>query len=285
MNSPEPSGRSSEELATLVGDIPRRLQEAGVNLSPAVPSAIRSPDIFFTAEAVSVEQVIGTIAQAQARMVFLESTTFDSALLVEPSELEYDEVMDVIARAAARDGDLSDVRLTWAVDGLLCVWSCTAGWSDRLSDDAEEAAIRARDGQREDFELESRERVREAARLREMLLADPTFRLATVNKRTAVAKAVLAAHGENLDSVFSERLFMSALRQQASIASEHQEMLLQERADEIAAELRSREPRLSFATKAQQLAGAAQYLSSMADGWMLSSQFIDRIRRLAFDIG
>src|SRR5688572_27706061 len=109
---------------------------------------------------------------AQPRVVFLEAEAFDAGSIVE-NDVGDAAAVDALRRpAAARDGELYGLTMTWSVDGLLCAWFATTTWYDELTDEAEIATEHVRGMEDLTEELQLEQRREQFARRRALVLDD-----------------------------------------------------------------------------------------------------------------
>lgn len=269
---------STTELEDLFGDLPRRLEEVGVAASPAEFSSSRQPDIFFVHPVSSVDDVLSLLRLVSPRVVYVSPHFFDPDLLVEESDRELPGVEELLSEARGREGDLFRVNLTWASDGIIHTWFATADWYDALSDEADIAVEAAKGLHAIDRDLRREQYREQFARLKDLIFADVDFRKATVNKRTTAAKSLIASSGEVIEDPWLERHLLRELRQDAALEVIRQEQLLEPQLDELATRLIESNRWVNVPTRARQKTAIASFVIEASNGWMVSDDFIERLR-------
>lgn len=260
-----------EDLAILELTIRSMMADAGVQVARVYPATRRPPDVYFVYPATQPGALVDMFVSMSPATVFVDSERFDA---------EGFETTDDGLREAAQtyDGEVRQVNVLWARDGLLYEWLATADWHDELLDEAEIAQTHARGIEQMEYEL-ALERSRNAhQKLAELVLGSPEFRGATTNRRTAQAQLTMNAHEDLVADLLFESRFVTNVRRNASIEVARWERELgadEQLPAQIAAVLDLR------VSQTQQKRQVAELLRERADGWALSEAFIDQIWREA----
>lgn len=265
-------------LETLLGAIPDLLRESGVVVSPVHYTGLRQPDMLFDHPEAPLPEVLELICLSRPRTVFLAPNLFDSEQLVEGRDRELPGLDVLLREASQRDGEVFGLTMTWVLDGVLCTWFARARWYERLLDEADIVVEAAQGIDDIDRDLHREQNLEDLERWKAMILADAVFRRSTVNKRTIVAKTLFAAQGEAVEDPWLERHLLKEVRQAAAIAVLQHEQHLGARIPEISERLTASNLWVNVRTQSKQMAAVAQFVGEVADGWMLSALFLDRVR-------
>jgi hypothetical protein len=265
-------------LETLLGAIPDRLRGAGVAVSPVHFTGLRQPDMLFHHPEAPLADVLELIGISRPRAVFLAPNLFDSEQVVERPEGELPDLDALLRKASQRDGEVVGLTMTWVLDGMICTWLASARWCEQLIDEAEIIVEAAQGIDDIDRGLRWKQNREQLARCKAMILADAGFRRATVNKRTTVAKTLLAAQGEVIEDPWLERHLLKEVRQAAAIEVSQHEQNLDSQIPDIAERLIASDLWVNVRTQGQQMTAVAQFIIEVADGWMLSELFRKQVR-------
>jgi len=281
VNEPTNNQYTTSDLDSFLDEIPRHLSEAGIPVSPVRHTGARNADLLFFHPTAGLTEVLELITMSRPRVVFLEGNVFDASASLKGAVANLDPAHPVRREAKQRDNDTYSLTMTWSIDGQLCMWLATAAWHNELTRAAEIAVERARS--LDDLELERhRKRSREQiARCRDLVLEDPRFRAATVRNRATVAKVLLAERGETFGSPELEFELLRKLRQRAALAVTEQEQRLEGQIEDIAEQIVTSDVWVDIQTQRQlqQKRDVIKFVVNVADGWMLSQDFLDQVWR------
>ena len=260
-----------EDLAILELTIRSLMADAGVHVAQVYPATHRPPDVYFVYPTTQPGALVEMLVSMAPATVFVDSERFDAD--------EFETTDDGVREAAQTyDGEVRQLNVLWARDGLLYEWLATADWHDELLDETEIAQSHARGMDQMEYEL-ALERSRNAhQKLAELVLASPEFRGATTNRRTAQAQLIMDAHQDLVADLLFESRFVTNVRRNASIevARWEQELGADEKLPaQIAAALDLR------VSQTQQRRQVAEQLRERADNWALSEAFVEQIWREA----
>lgn len=275
---------SSADIELLLAEIPAQLQEAAVPVSPVHYTGLRQPDMLFTHPAAELGAVLDLIRQMRPRVVFLEASRFDTDEFIDANKNDIPGIAELRRQAQQYVGEPHEITLTWAADGLISTWFATTGWYDDLVYELEIATQAAEGIDEIDRGLRQDQTREQFSRCKSLILADPGFRGASVNKRSVIARTLLTSHGEELDDRWMERHLLQEVRQEASIAVAQQEQTLATRVAELAEQLVTSDLWVDVRTQARQKAAVAEFVVAVADGWMLSEEFREALRDAALQV-
>lgn len=264
-----------EDLAILELTIRSLMADAGVRVAQVYPATHRPPDVYFVYPSTPPSTLVEMLVSMAPATVFVDSERFDSD--------EFETTDDELREAAQTyDGEVRQVNVLWARDGLLYEWLATADWHDDLLDETEIAQTHARGMDQMEYEL-GLERSRNAhQKLAELVLGSPEFRGATTNRRSAQAQLIMDAHQDLVADLLFESRFVTNVRRNASIEIARWERELgtdEELRAQIAAALDLR------VSQTKQKRQVAELLRDRADGWALSEAFVEQIWREAREHG
>ncbi|WP_230005927.1 hypothetical protein [Microbacterium sp. Bi128] len=274
---------SSADLEALSVDLPRALAENGVSVSPAEFSTIRTPDVYFVHPIASIDDVLELLRLITPRVVYVSPDFFDPDSLVDVEDRDLAGLEEILRQAREHEGDLSRLSLTWASDGLVHTWFATPDWYDALSDEADIAVEAAKGLHDIDRDLRQQQFRKQFARCKAAIFNDPNFRGATVNKRTPAAKAVLASTGEVIEDPYFERHLLRELREEAALEVIRQEQILGADLAALADRVVTSNGWFRLPTLIRQRAAISSFVLEVAEGWMLSDDFIERLRAAIVD--
>ena len=270
---------TTEGLEALLGAIPDRLREAGVAVSPVQYTGLRHPDMLFNPPEAPLSEVLELIVISRPRVVFLAPNVFETEEWVGGRERDLPGLL--LREASQRDGEVFGLTMTWVLDGVVCTWLIRARLYERLLDEADIVAAAAQGIEEIDRGLRQEQNRGELARWEAMILADAGFRGATVNKRTTVAKILLAAQGEVIEDRWLEGRLLKEVRQAAAIEVSQREQYLESQIPDIAERLIGSDLWVDVRTKGKQRTAVAQFIGEVTDGWMLSEPFLEQVRDAA----
>lgn len=274
----DPDEYDTPALDALLIELPDRLREAGVAVSPVNYSHLRERDLLFVHPVAQISDVIELVRITQPRVVFVEAEHFEAISLVAEDDRVLSGVAQVLSDAQAHEQDLFRLSLTWVADSVVSTWFATARWFDLLTEEADIAVEAARGFMQLDHDLRQQQNRERYDRLRAAIIADAEFRAATVNKRSTVVRARLAASDEAFDDPWLERNLLREVRQEAAVEVARQENDLGNQLDEVANKLVSSDHWRNVRTLAQQKTTIARFIVDVSDGWMLSEQFLEQLR-------
>ncbi|PDQ36062.1 MAG: hypothetical protein B5766_02665 [Candidatus Lumbricidophila eiseniae] len=281
MNEPTNNQYTTSDLDSFLDEVPRHLSEAGIPVSPAHYTGARDTDLLFRHPTAGLTEVLELITMSRPRVVFLEGNVFDAKASLKGAVANLDPVHPVRREAEQRNDDTYRLTMSWFIDGQFCMWLATAAWYDELTRAAGIAVEHARN--LADLELERhREHSRkQLARCRDLVFEDPRFRAATVRNRVTVAKVLLAERGETFGSPELELELLKKLRQKAALAVTEQEQRLAGQIEDIAEQIVTSDVWVDIQTQRQlqQKGDVIKFVVNVADGWMLSQDFLDQVWR------
>ncbi|KAA9144830.1 hypothetical protein F6B41_00775 [Microbacterium lushaniae] len=256
-----------EDMDGVLPSVRSNLAEAGITVAPAYPSWHRKQDVIFTHEDVAPDEVAELIRTMAPDVVFVQESTFDARDLDTEDEA-----------AAGYDGAVYQVEVMWPSAGLLYLWFATAAWYDNLLAETEIAAYQERGLGQMEFEL-TMQRARAAHQeLMGYVLASPEVRRATTNRRTPHVTVVMDAHPELVEDLFSSRSFPKFAREAAAAEVARWESAL-DGDEDVLAEVA--EAIIGARSLAREREITGEVLRARADGWTLTTDFVERILRRA----
>lgn len=159
------------ELATLATTVTAFASQRDLTVVPAVPERDLGPEVHLYPAVVDLAGFLDLAGTLGGGVLYLDTAPFD------PDEGEVEEPP---AELLARRGQLGQVTVAFAVNGLTHFWRQRAPWYQQWEDLAATPRIRAFLSDREPDEDRptEEERARLAGELIAILLADPQFRAA-----------------------------------------------------------------------------------------------------------
>ncbi|APF32856.1 hypothetical protein BO218_00465 [Microbacterium paludicola] len=260
------------------------LEEVGVSASPALYLQMREPDVEFVHPLATIDQVLELLRITAPRFAFVYLHFFDPQLAARGQDRDVPEVVEMLDRARAYEGDLFRVDVTWMAGGVISTWSAFVDWYDTLLEDAEIATEAAKGIREIDLDARRQRSGELFARLRTLIMADTGFRKATVNKRTTIAKLLIAAQAERFEDPWLENRLLQDLRQEATIEVTLQEQQHEDEIENLAAQIVASNYWVNVGTQSKQKAAIAAFMLDVSDGWMLTESFLSRVRSAVLDI-
>lgn len=238
-----------------------------------------------SAASVTLDMALDIAATARAPFVSHSESRFNGELLrtlvAEEGELPQ-KVVRVITQASSHEGAIEELTLQWPAHGLIFKWVAEADRHEHLWDLLSEAT--AEESQESDKEMAEQQKIHNA-HLRKFeikLAASREFRGASVQKRRAIAESVAGSISDDLVDSWGGRMAITEAGRAAKRAAYEYELILSSQVADLVAQLAAREDWPSAATISVIRDLTAKLLIGKADGYRLSTAFVNEVAQLAF---
>ncbi len=272
-------------MADLITELDRLIVDLGLAvMAVQVTPAGDGPDVDVGREEMPLTAFVRAAHQAGARILYRITREFDleefSASLPDDGDEEARAARARLLRQARRHkGEVTEVEVAFACDGVLHRWSTTPSWYDRLRDDADTARASAH-GERND-PVDRGEREALVQRLAAELAAMPAFRRRGSTEHGARAAAY--EHAEMIplldrpDADWTADGILRRARTRVDTETERRYEALTARLPELAEELAADERFLAFTRVADRRDHASEFLAERNDGYRPPVRIRDRL--------
>jgi hypothetical protein len=264
-----------DDLAGLATTVTGFATAENLTVVPTVPEHDCGPEVCLTPDELDLPGFLALAGKLGGGVVYLRAVPFDP-------DSELDQPDDPPARLTARKGQIGQISVAFAANGLIHFWEDRAAWYlewEQLADSSVHADGYGPEGQTE--RLDAEERARLAGELAEAILANPQFRVASRGDRQRLARLALPAGTDHWASWDAVREACDRAQQMTETACGQ----LQDRLDELAAELLATPAWQQASSPAARKQAAGQFLVPHADGFsptpLVRDELYARAQRLA----
>jgi hypothetical protein len=265
-----------EDLADLGTLVVRFADREHLAVIPAVPEHEYGPEVCLGPEELDLPGFLDLAGSLGGGVLYLRAVPFDPGS-------DDDQPENPPEHLTGRKGQVGQVSVAFAANGVVHFWEQFAAWYLEWRQLAGSAPPRApdTDGEDEAWRLGEEERARQATELADMILADPEFRAGSRGDRQRAArKAIPRATGDGV--------FWAALREaveQADQMTRERYDQLEDRLDDLAAELLASPAYQRARSPAARKQAAGRFLIPHADGFSPPPRVRDELYARARELG
>ncbi|MGO4382638.1 hypothetical protein [Specibacter sp. RAF43] len=276
---------TTADLEFILETMPQLLSAAGVLPSTMDMVITRKSDLYFLAEHSPLDQIVSVIAASGSGVAFVRQTEFDAASLLEDVEgdvLDEDEefpsaVENVLEDALTRQGEISQVTLTWSLNGLLCTWQADAAWALGLGSDFAAALVSVAGVDLEVKQEQDEALQQDIAKVVDAVIADPAYRGTLPQKRRGTVDSVLK--GMVIDDAVRNAIWLTVrISQQTEVEGADRAFDVHSRMDELAAALAETADWAAAKSIANKKVLTNDFLLREYDGWRMPNSIVEELR-------
>jgi hypothetical protein len=247
-----------EDLADLGVLVTRFADREHLAVIPAVPDHEYGPEVCLGPGDLDLPGFLDLASRLGGGVLYLRAVPFDPGS-------DDDQPENPPEHLTVRKGQTGQVSVAFAANGVVHFWEQFAAWYLEWRQMAGSAPLRApdTDGEDEAWRLGEEERTRLASELADTILADPEFRAGSRDDRQRAARKVIPRDT-------GDGVFWAALReavQQADQMTRERYDQLEERLDDLAAELLASPAYQRASSPAARKQAAERFLIPHADGF------------------
>jgi hypothetical protein len=264
-----------EDLTELGTSVARFAAREHLAVIPAVPEHECGPEVCLGPEELDLPGFLDLAGRLGGGVLYLRAVPFDPGS-------DDDQPENPPEHLISRKGQAGQVSVAFAANGVVHFWEQFAAWYLEWRQLADSAPLRApdTDGEDEAWRLGEEERARQATELADTILADPEFRAGSRGDRQRAARKAISR--DTGDGVFWAA-FREAVQQADQMTRERYDQL-EDRLDDLAAELLASPAYQRASSAAARRQAAGRFLVPHADGFSPPPQVRDELYARAQDL-
>jgi hypothetical protein len=265
-----------DDLAQLASAVTEFADANGLTIVPAVPEHDFGPEVCLGPEALELPGFLTLAGKLGGGVLYLRAVPFD------PGSGE-SQPEDLPAHLIQRKGQIGQVSVAFAVNGVVHFWERQAAWHQEWQElaDRQDSHRRSDLGDEDEERLSAEERSRVAGELAATIVADPRFRAASRGDRQRLARLALPKDADDWAGWDAVRKACDQAQEMAQAQYDQ----ITDRLDDLAAEFLASPEYQQASSAAARKQAAERFLIPSADGFcpppLVRDELYARAQKLA----